>query len=141
MKSVVLVLVLVLAAVLSALPVAASCLTSSPLSSANGTDPANRSFIWTAAVFDPFYFTSYAPLDYQPPFTSQLGASFWIAGEGIPDTTGMGADSGTRDLVATGDLAFLMDPFPVYFGAELNTNWDLLNGCDLVFCHDSSFWR
>lgn len=137
MKPVV-ILVLVLAAVLWALPVEASCMTSSPLSSANGADPANRSFIWTASVFDPFYFEGYAPLAYQPPFSSELKATFWSAGQG--DTaTGMGNDSGSRDLVAQGDLTFVEidDPFFIYFGAELNTDWTLLDvdGCnDLSTC-------
>ncbi len=138
MKPVVVVLVLVLAAVLSALPAAAGC-ASAALSSANGTDPAYRSFIWTSNVFEPFYFPSYAPLDYQPPFNtspvSPVPASFWIAGSGNP-TDGLGTDNGSRDLFYEGDLAFESDLlYPVHFAAELNTDWNLMgvDGCNQMF--------
>ncbi len=127
------VVLILCAVVVSAPPAAAGC-ASAALSSANGTDPAYRSFIWTANVFQPFYFPSYAPLDYQPPFnTSEVRASFWIAGAGDP-YLGYGIDSGSRDLFAMGDLAFGTDPFPVWFAAELNTDWSLpgVDNCDLL---------
>jgi len=131
MKPVAVVLIL-LVAVLAALPAAASCAGSAVLSSANGTDTADRSFIWTATVFDPFYFPSYAPLDYQPPF-HQLKASFWAAGSGDP-AVGVGNDNGSRDLVALSDLDFVTYtyPFPVHFGAELNSDWSFagVDGCN-----------
>ena len=138
MKPVVVVLVLVLAAVLSALPAAAGC-ASATLSSANEADPAYRSFIWTARVFEPFYFPSYAPLDYQPPFnTSEISASFWIAGEGDPRLY-YGIDNGSRVLFnaayfSAGDLAFGSIPlYGVHFAAELNTDWNLPGvDCDLL---------
>ncbi len=113
-------------------PAVANCVSSHEVSSAYGIDPAGRSFIWTSTVFEPFYFPSYAPLDYQPPITSQLEASFWIAGQGDP-AIGVGQDNGSRDLTdpATGDLAFGTDPFPVYFAAELNSDWSFagVDGC------------
>ena len=138
MKPVGVALILVLAVVLSALPAAAACGISHPLSTVNGTDPAERSFIWSATVFDPFYFPSYAPLDYQPPFNTsqltQLSASFWIVGMGDPSgSSGYDYDNGTRDLFGTGDLAYGSDPFPVYFGAELNTDWSFM-GVDATLC-------
>ncbi len=123
------------AVVVSAPPAAASCLASSPLRSANGTEPANRSFIWTASVFEPFYFEGYAPLAYQRPFTTELIATFWSAGQGDP-VIGMGNDSG--GLVVQDDLTFAThDPYSVYFGAELNTDWTrlLVDGCnDMSTC-------
>lgn len=145
MNAVRLALILLLAAVPAAVPATAACGVPHPLSTANGTDPANRSFIWSATVFDPFYFPGYAPLDYQPPFTSELTASFWISGMG--DTYGgMGYNNGTRNLVLTGDLAYGMDPFPVFFGSELNTDWmaagvdppncPLAGGCTCLLLND-----
>ena len=127
MKAIEVTLVVVLAAVPAALPATAACGVSHPLSSANGTDPANRSFIWSATVFEPFYFPTYAPLDYQRPVTSALGASFWISGMG---TT---YNNGNRDLFP-GDLAYDENmPFSVYFGAELNTDWTFM-GVDAPMC-------
>ncbi|NIL99521.1 MAG: hypothetical protein GTN89_00845 [Acidobacteria bacterium] len=114
------------------LPAGANCVSSHPISTANGTDPAYRSFIWTSTVFEPFYFPTYAPLDYQPPITPQLQASFWLSGMGDP-AIGAGHDNGSRDLSdpAVGDLAYQSDPFPVYFGAELDSDWSFpgIDGC------------
>ena len=137
MKPAVVVLILVVA-VLSALPATANCGLSHPLSSANGTDPANRSFIWGATIFDPFYFPSYPPLDYQPPF-SQLRASFWILGMGDPSGT-LVYNNGSRDLVMEGDLFYDIRTLPLpigdiylYYGAELNTDWSFAN-VDATMC-------
>jgi len=41
-------------------------------------------------------------------------------------------NNGTRDLFP-GDLAYASDPFPVYFGAELNTDWSFM-GVDASMC-------
>ena len=79
--------ILVLVAGLSVPPASASCvgtMADTEIRSANGTDPAYRSFIWSQSVFDPFYFESYPPLAYQPPFTAQLKATFWSLGQGDP---------------------------------------------------------
>jgi hypothetical protein len=131
MKRILMTLVVVLVAVVSALPATANCVSSHQVSSVNGTDPAERSFIWTATVFYPFYFPSYAPLDYKPPVSSALGASFWISGMGDP-SSGPGYDNGDRDLLAEEDLDFYdrTNPFPIYYGAELNTDW-MFSGVDL----------
>ena len=133
MKAVHAALILAAAAVSGTLPASAACGVPHPLSTVDGADPANRSFVWTATVFDPFYFPSYPPLDYRPPFTSQLSGSFWISGQGDPSGPG-GYDNGSRDLVAAGDLAFATDPFPVYFGAELNSDWSAMGVDTPVMC-------
>ena len=127
MKAIEVTLVVVLAAVLSALPATAACGVPHPLSTANGTDPANRSFVWSATVFEPFYFPTYAPLDYQRPVTSVLEASFWISGMGST------YNNGTRVLYP-GDLAYEKNmTFSVYFGAEFNADWNSM-GVDPPMC-------
>jgi len=99
------------------------------ISSTNPVLPIERSFIWNAVLFKPFYFESYPPAAYQPPFSAQLQATFWSLGEGnVVD--GMGNDSGSRSLVG-GDLAFVTDPY-VVFGAEFNSDWTSpgVDGCN-----------
>jgi hypothetical protein len=144
MKAVGVGLILVLAAVLPALPVAASCavtMADTSISSANGTDPAYRSFIWSRSVFEPFYFESYLPVAYEPPFTPVLKATFWSLGEGDP-AFGIGNDSGIRNLVGQ-DLTFGYPPYPpnnpydVFYAAQLSSDWTLpdIDGCnDMSTC-------
>ncbi len=132
MKTLRLVLFACVAAAASVSPAAAACMSSHPIRSAAGTDPADRSFIWSSTVFAPFYFPTYAPLAYVPPITSQLQASFWVSGLGDP-AYGAGQDNGSRSLAADGDLAFVHDtsPFDIYFAAELDSDWSSsgVDGC------------
>jgi hypothetical protein len=93
-----------------------------------------RSFIWTASVFAPLYFESYAPLAYRAPFTTSASASFWSAGSGDL-AVGMGNDSGAFDLIAAGGLPYDDTTYSaegVVFAAELETDWSdaMVDGCN-----------
>jgi hypothetical protein len=122
---------------LASVPTSASCastMANTTISTAGASVPAERSFIWSAVVFEPFYFETYPPAAYQPPFTSQLKATFWSAGEG-DIAYGAGNDSGSRNLVG-GDLDFVTNPY-VFFGAEFNSDWTSpgIDGCnDMSSC-------
>ena len=114
----------------------ASCVGSSTLRSF-GAGPDERSFIWTATIFDPLYFPSYEPLDYEAPLTGGLTASFWAAGLGDPDP-GEGYDNGSFD--PSGSLAYGVNvAYQVYYAAQLDADWtdpmtDNCNGPNACTC-------
>lgn len=131
MKALVSTVFLLLVPVLAGGPTQAACATSHPLSTTGGSLPADRSFVWSSTVFDPFYFPEYAPLDYQHPISSSFVASFWVLGAGDP-APGAGYDNGTRNLYP-GDLAFGSYMYPVFPAAELSADWNSM-GVDAPMC-------